>query len=945
MTYRSPLLILAGVLPLLVGCVGPFAARSGPAAEALDGIMDPAVRQGTLDNGLRFFIRHNGEPANRAELRLAVNVGSILEDDDQLGLAHFLEHMAFNGTRSFEHQELVGYLESIGMRFGPDVNAYTSFDETVYMLTLPTDEPGTLDTGVKILEEWASAITLDSLQIEKERGVVIEEWRLGQGAGSRLQHRQFPTLARGSRYAERLPIGTYESLTTFSHEALRRFYRDWYRPDLMAVVAVGDFDVDEMEALIRERFGRIPAAENPRRRREYDIPHHRETLVSVAQDPELTSSSVSMYLKRRPRAWNSTAAYREWITESLASAMLVNRLTEYTQRADSPFLDVSSFQGRFVRTLTTFVLNARTPELGSERGLETLLAELERAARFGFTASELEREQREMLRAMEQRFVEREKTTSSSYAADYVSNFLYGGALLDLEREFQLYNEMIPSVTLREANAVARRWTVPSDRVVLVSVPERPGVAPPRDERLVRIIQAAGSRSLSQYSDYLSDAPLIRDLPQAGTIASERWIPSIEAWEWVLGNGSRVVLKPTTFREEEVLFAARSPGGTSLFPDEDHIAALTASAVVQSGGLGELSANDLRKRLAGSVAGVGADIGDIYEGLSGAASPRDLETLFQLIYLKFTAPRADSSAFLAYQTQARASLANRSASPEAAFQDTLRMTLAQYHPRVRLPSPEMFDELNMERSFEIYRDRFADASDFTFFLVGSFDPEQIRPYVLQYVASLPGAGRQESPRDLGIRPPEGVVRRTVYRGLEPRALTQIVFTGEFDFQRSNVMAIQSLADLLRMRLRDNLREELGGTYGVDVRGAGIREPYPRFQFSIGFASDPHRVDELVAAVFEEVQSLQRDGPTEDDIAKLREMQFRSRELDFRQNHFWMNQLMAYTQNAWDLEEIPTSAARSTTLSPEILQQAAMSYLDPSNYVKVVLLPESSREAS
>jgi len=933
------LVLSLGLIPLLGGCIGHFPLSRGPTGEPIEGVMDPAVRQGILENGMRYIIRRNEEPQNRAELRLAVNAGSILEDDDQLGLAHFVEHMAFNGTRNFEAQELVGYLESIGMRFGPDVNAYTSFDETVYMLTLPADEPAVLDTGLQIMEEWASAVTMDSLQIERERGIVIEEWRLGQGAGSRMQNRQFPTIARNSRYADRLPIGTHESLSNFRHDALRRFYRDWYRPDLMAIIAVGDFDVDEIEARIRERFGRIPVAEESRRRIDYTVPSHRETLLSVATDPELTSSSVSLYLKRRPRPWNNTSAYRDWLIESIASAMLINRMNEYTQREDSPFLDVSSFQGRFVRSLSTFVLNARAPERRVEEALSTLLLEIERAARHGFTEGEVEREKLEMMRAMEQRYLERERITSSSYAADYVSHFLYGGSILDQEREFELYRSLIPGIGLRETNAAARRWTGSADRVVLVSTPERPGSPTPREDRLSQIIRQAPRQKTTAYSDHLSEAPLVRDEPGAGQVLSERWIESIGVWEWELSNGSQVVLKPTDFREEEVLFAARSPGGTSLFDDEDHIPALTAAAVVQSGGLGELSANDLRKRLAGSVAGVGADIGDTYEGLSGAASPRDLETLFQLIHLKFTAPREDSAAFLAYRSQARASLANRSASPDAAFQDTLRLTLAQYHPRVLPPSPEMFDRLDMTRSFEIYRDRFADASDFTFFLVGSFDPEAIRSHVTRYLASLPALRRVEGPRDLGIRPPEGIVRRTVRRGIEPRATTQIVFTGAFDFQRTNVLALQSLADLLRMRLRDSIREDLGGTYGVDVRSGGTREPVERYQFTIGFGADPGRIEELVEAVFREIEQIRAEGPDEGDIAKVREMQFRAREIDFRQNHFWMNQLMAYHQNGWDLGEIPAGASRSISLTPEVLQEAARLYLDPANYVQVTLLPE------
>ena len=936
---RSRLLPLLFVALTLSGCAGifPFLNRgTGPHGP----ISAPAVRHGELENGLRYFVRANPEPEGRAELRLVVNAGSVLEDEDQRGLAHFVEHMAFNGTRSFSGDEIVNYLETIGMRFGPDVNAYTSFDETVYMLTLPTDSAGVLEKGLWILEEWASGIAFDSAQVEQERQVVIEEWRLGRGANSRLQTQQFPTLTQRSRYAERLPIGTHESLTSFDLEAARRFYEDWYRPELMAIVAVGDFDASAVEAEIRSRFATIPASIEPRERREYPVPRHRETLVSVASDPELTSGQVSVYLKRPPRPWRNEEGYRRWVVESLASAMLVNRLNELTQRRESPFLDVSSFQGRFVRTLSTYALNARIRDDRVEEGLERLLLEIERAARHGFTATELEREQREMLRIMEQRYAERRTTTSGSFAADYVSYFLYGGRIQAPGSEYAIYERLIPAASLRQVNSVARDWTQPANRVILVSIPDRPDTTRPDEEALARLIESVPRQAVVPYRDSLSAAALVSRPPTPGEVLAESEIPEIGATIWELSNGIQVVLKATDFREDEVLLAGRSPGGTSLVDDEDFIPALTAAAVVQSGGLGELSANDLRKHLAGTVAGVGADIGEMYEGVSGAASPRDLATLFQLVHLKFTAPRPDSTAFLAYQEQAKATLANRSASPEVAFQDSLRAILTQNHPRARPPSVEIFDQLDMERSFAIYRDRFADASDFTFFLVGAFELDEVRPLVERYLASLPALYREEVGRDLGIRPPAGVVKRTVRHGVEPRAATQIVFSGDFAFSRDNALALQRLADVLRLRLREVLREQLGGTYGVSVRGTASGEPAPRYQFSIGFGADPGRVEELTAAVFAEIDAIREAGPTDDEVARVREAQYRSREVDLRQNHFWLGQMLTYHQHGWRLAEIPTLARRAEELTVDSVRQAAVDFLDPENYIQVSLLPQT-----
>lgn len=934
---RAALTIL--VLYALAGCA-LAAPRPASLAEPLP--RDTAVVIGTLPNGLRYYVRANPEPEDRAELRLAVNAGSILEDPDQRGLAHFLEHMAFNGTERFARNELVDYLESVGMRFGPDINAYTSFDETVYMLTLPTDSADVLETGLEILDEWARGITLDPEEIERERGVVIEEWRLRQNAASRMQRDQFPVLMGRSRYSGRDPIGTRRSLETFDEEALRRFYRDWYRPDLMAVVAVGDFDPAAVEAMIHERFGDIPRPVEPRTRRDYDVPSHEETLVSIATDPEATASTVSLYLKRRPVEWVTTETFRRWLAESLANSMLTNRLSEITQRPGAPIIDVSSFHGRFIRPLSAHVLSARVPEGGVVEGLEALLTEAERAARHGFTATELEREKREMLRYAEQRYVERSKKTSSSFASEYVSHFLYGGTPISPTDEYELYVRLLDEVTLEDVDGAAAPWMRKGDRVVLIRAPEEEGVAIPSESALRAAVLDVEHRDLEPYLDARSELPLIGELPPPGRIVNETAVADAGVTVWELSNGARVLLKPTDHREEEILFAARSPGGLSLLEDDDYIAGLTATAVVQAGGLGELSSTELRKRLAGMFVGLGADIGETHEGLSGAAAPREIETLFKLVHLKFTAPRVDSSAFVAYGEQARTALSNRAAAPESAFEDTLRVVMAQHHPRVRPPTPAVFDSLDLWRSLEIYRDRFADASDFTFYLVGSFEPDSLRPLVERYLASLPALYRNEGWRDLGIRPPRGVVTRTVRRGMEEKGLTQLVFTGDMVVEPDSLQVLSVLGDVLGIRLREVLREELGGTYGVSVRAAGSRVPVPRYQVSIGFGSAPERIEELTGVIFDEIERLSTQGPTLHDVSKVQEMQIRAREVEVESNQFWIAQLLSFDQHGWPLGEILDGSARITAVTPEQVRAAAARYLDPENHVRVSLVPGDPR---
>ena len=928
----APALLAAACAPLL---------RSG-GASALD--REPLPRDsnvvvGTLENGLRYYIRANHEPRSRVELRLAVDVGSVLEDDDQLGLAHMVEHMAFNGTRRFAKHQLVDYLESVGMRFGPDVNAYTSFDETVYMLTLPTDRPGVVETGLEILDDWARGITFDSVEVEKERGVVIEEWRLGQGAQARLRDRQFPRLLAGSRYAERLPIGTRESLETFSHAALRRFYRDWYRPELMAVVVVGDVDVQAMEAQIRARFGTIPPSESPRRRRDYVVPSHRETLYSVATDPELTGSSVSIYKKQPARVAGTAGAYRRWMVESIASGVLNDRLNELTQKPDAPFLDVSSFQGRFLRPTEAFVLNASVREGGIVRGLRAMLTETERIARHGVTATEVARKKRELMRMIEQRMAERDRTTSSQYAAEYVSHFLYGGEMVSIETEHALYRRFLEGIRVGEVDAVARDWLRPTNRVILASAPAKPGVRPPSEAQLASVVRAASRARPSAYTEAVPDAPLVARAPAPGRVVRERTIPEVGVTEWTLANGVRVLLKPTDFKDDEILLAGRSPGGSSLVADSDYIAALTATAVVQAGGLGGLSMIELQKRLAGKVVSVGTDLAPLYEGVAGIASPRDVETLFELVYLHFTAPRLDSAAIGAYRARARAALENRGASPEIAFQDTLRLTLAQNHPRAQPPSSALFDRLDIERSFAIYRDRFGDASDFTFYLVGTFAPDSLRPLVERYLGGLPAAGRVEQWRDVGMRAPVGVIEKTVRKGSEPKGRAQIVFSGPFEFDRANVNTLDALGEVLQLRLREQLREERGGTYGVGVSASASRDPRPEYRVAIGFGADPERLDELTRAVFAEVDSLQRFGATPAELAKVREMRLRSREVSLRENQYWIAQLMTFDRYGWDVREIVAdSAAAAAEPDNEAIRRAARRYLDVHNYVRVFLLP-------
>lgn len=903
--------------------------------------LDSNITIVTMENGLRYYIRENTEPRNRAELRLVVNAGSILEDDDQQGLAHFVEHMAFNGTEHFEKQELVNYLEQIGMRFGPDVNAYTSFDETVYMLQIPTDSVRIVETAFQILEDWAHRVRFPEAEIDKERGVVIEEWRQGRGAQARMRDRQFPVLFKGSRYAERLPIGKPEVIDTAHYETVRRFYKDWYRPDLMAVIAVGDFDTEWIESLIVKHFGNMPSPQNTRERIYYPVPGHEETLYAIATDPEATFSSVAVYYKKPVQPENTHKVYRDMLIQALYDGILNNRLNELLQQPDPPFLFANSGRGRFIRTKEFYVINAAVKENGIERGLEALLVEAARIDRYGVTPPELERQKAEMMRGMEQAFKERNKTPSSAYTAEYIRNYLQEEPVPGIAYEYQLYQAYIPSITIEEINRLADALITEQDRVVLVSAPEKAGVKVPDEAELAKVFQQVSELEIAPYEDRVSDAPLVKNLPAPGRVETKTGLDTLGVELWQLSNGIRMMIKPTDFKNDQILFSAYSPGGLSLYPDSVYIAGATADAIVSQSGLGQFGPIELEKKLAGKAVNVTPAINSLSEGLNGNASPEDLETLFQLIYLYFTSPRKDSTAFLSYQARLKGFLENRSANPEAAFRDTLQVTLAQNHFRARPWSLEILKEMDLERSWQIYRERFADASDFTFIFVGNIDQTTLQPLAEKYLGALPALRRREHWRDEGIYPPRGVIEKTVYRGLEEKSRVQIVFTGPFEWNRQSRYDLNAMAEVLRIRLREVLREDQGGTYGVGVSASPDHYPREEYQVSIGFGCAPDRVDELTKLVFEEIDSLKTKGTRETYIQKVRETQRREHEVNLRRNGYWLSTLKFYDTHKEPLTGILETPRFIDNLTIEAVQKAAQRYLDTQNFVKVVLMPEKT----
>jgi zinc protease len=956
---RTRLIVFSAVLPaafLLAGLSLPVRSQD-PAAPAAVSVqadaypldrkipVDPRITVGQLANGLRYWIRENREPKNRAELRLVVDAGSVLEDEDQQGLAHVVEHLAFNGSTHFPKQKLVDFMESIGMRFGPDLNAFTGVDETIYMLKVPTDSPEILETTFLILEDWAHNLTFDTKAIDKERGIIIEEWRLGQGAEERMRDKQFPILLRGSRYAERSPIGKKEVIETFSPETLKRFYRTWYRPDLMAVIAVGDFDRARIEELIKRHFASIPVPPGAPPRPSYPVPDHDGTLFAIATDKEATNSIVAVYHKLPLADQSTIGSYRQMLVERLFNDMLNDRLTEIAQKPNPPFLGAVSSRGRFVGSKDVYVLSALVAEGGIAKGLQALYTEGERVARFGFTATELERRKNETMRFFENAVAEKENEDSSDLAEEFTRSFLEGEPTPGIQYEYDLHKHFLPGITLDEINVLAGEWMTDRNRVIMVNAPEKAGVPVPDEAELRAVLEEVKRAEISPYVDTTTDAPLVARMPEPGTIVATRTIEAIGTTEWTLSNGARVVLKPTGFKEDEILFRATSAGGISLAEDRNLVPANTADQVIASGGLDGFSAIDLQKKLAGKTVFIRPTIGELEEGLSGSASPKDAETLFQLIYLTFTAPRADPVLFDVIKTQLKSFLENRTKSPETVFSDTLRTTLQRDQPRFRPMTVEEIPQMDLQKSLDFYRDRFADASDFTFVFVGNLDLEKLKALVCRYLASLPSLDRKESWHDWRVAPPEGVVKKTVEKGLEPKSLTAIVFSGPFLDTPGNRVALDAAGQILETRLRKLLREKLSGTYDVGVRPSASRIPRQEYRIGIDLGADPARIDELVGNIFQEIKRLKKKGPTDKEVGEVRLAESRDYETNSRQNGWWLSQLVERYRIGDDPAGIPRYPDSLALLTRASVRAAARTYFNTNRYVQVTLYPEKKQPVS
>lgn len=939
-------------LMLLLGA--PFlpardsAAQAQPAPAAADAPLspdtplpfDPAVTTGTLPNGLRYYIRQNGRPEKRVLMQLAVKAGSIDEMDDQQGLAHFLEHMAFNGTTHFKPGELIKTLEATGARMGPHVNAYTSFDETVYMFELPTNRDGIVDQGLRALADFAGGMLLTPAEIDKERGVVIEEWRGGLGAGSRLRDLQIPVLYYKSKYAERLPIGKPEVLRAFTPERLRAFYTTWYRPDRMAVVVVGDLEPAKMEALVTERFGGIAKPAGPAPARDYPVPLPPETIYKVATDTEATQSSVSI-IKKRPRDTQTRVAeYRRGLVNQLVFQMINDRFDEISRKADAPFLGAGANGGGLTPTVETVSLGASVADGKIEAGLAALALEAKRVTRFGFGAAELDRARKWTLAGYDRAYSERDKTESGAYVQEYVNHFLEGEPSPGIAFENRVAQAAIPSITAAEVNAAAASLFADGSRVILAVSPQKADLTVPTEGQLQAALAATDSVAVTAWSDTAKSTTLMERVPEAGTIAARREIPALGVTVVRLSNGVEAWFKPTDFKNDQVLFSLAGPGGTSLADPDHYFEAQLAPTLVGLSGVGGHSAVELQKLLAGKIAGASPFFTLSTQGISGSSTPANLETGLQLLHLNFTAPGDDPEAFALIKRQLEAAYANRSSNPSAVFAEKLAAVNTMNHYTSRPLTTARIATLDRRAMASFYKARFANAADYTFFMVGAFKLDDALPLVARYVGALPSTGTASSAfKDVGISFPAATEKAVVEKGREPKATVVLSFAADPPLEENEQGRVEAATNVLQVALRDILREELGETYGVNV---GLSQRLPQKtggSIGISFGAAPENLDRMLDRVLKEVRRLQDEGPSDDLTNRAKESARRSYETSMTSNGYWLGRLQSAQLLGRDPTLMLRRLERIDAVTPALLQDAFKTYFPMDRYTVVTLLPE------
>ena len=905
--------------------------------------LDPSVRTGTLSNGMKYYIKKNVKPEKKVEFRLAINAGSINEDEDQRGLAHFMEHMNFNGTKNFPENKLVDFLQSIGIKFGQHLNAYTSFDETVYMLPVPLDKPGNLDSGLKVMEDWAFNALLTDKEIEKERGVVLEELRLGLGADKRMLDQYLPKLAYNSRYADRLPIGKKEILQNFKPEALRRFHKDWYRPDLMALVVVGDVNVDEMEQKIKANFSKYQNPANARKRVDYEMPNHKETLISIATDADATSSSAQFYIKDDGPAKPDVTVndYQKSIVEQLAATIVNNRLQELTNSEKPPFIFGYVSHSNFLRTKDAFQAYAMTKEGEQKNALKVLLEEVERAKRFGFSQNELDRAKSETLSNLEKSYNNRDKTESARLVMEYVRNFLNQEPIPGIEWEYELHKQYLPSVTLDQVNNILKNYIKDDSRVIVVTGPKKENAVLPTDAQLLATVDDVRNAQLKPYEDKAAIKTLVEPFKSNGKIVKTEADAKLGTTTFTLSNGAKVTYKKTDFKEDEIVFSAISLGGSSLISNEDIEKTQWAFPALSESGFNKYSKNDITKFLSGKQVSVMPYVGGISTGFNGNSTKKDFETLFQMIYGYFTNLNYDEASYNSYKAKQQGFLDNLLANPQTYFQSEVQKYLNQKNPRFFgiLPDAKAWEKTSYKLAYDIYKKSVANAGNFHFYFVGNVDENQIKQLSEQYLASLPSSQKSETYKDLGYRPLFTSTEKVIKKGKDPKSMVMIRFSGETKYNEQEDLAMRALGEVATIKIIEKLREDEGGIYGGGARGSLNKVPYGSYNFSINFPCGPENAEKLTKIALAELQKMIDNGPEQKDLDKFKEGEANDDVTNMKDNNYWLQNITSYQTQGGDKYSVLNYLTKVKALTVKDLQSVGKKYLTEKNRMVFTLMPE------
>ena len=929
---------------LVVGSVVLASAQQQPQLPPIP--IDPNVRIGKLDNGLTYYIRHNELPEKRADFYIAQKVGSILEEENQRGLAHFLEHMCFNGTTNFPGKGIINWLETIGVRFGENLNAYTSIDETVYNINnVPVTRDGIVDSCLLILHDWANDLTLDPKEIDNERGVIHEEWRTGQGAMMRMYEQALPKAFEGSKYGHRLPIGTIEVIDNFPYQALRDYYEKWYRPDQQGIVVVGDIDVDKVEAKIKEIFSPIEMPANAAERVYEQVPDNKEPIITIAKDKEQPTTMIYIWHKH-PATPNEAKGQLSYLVQnymlSMIESMLNARLEELRQGANPPFINAGSGNNDFLlaKTVEAFACIAISKDDGIPTALATLIREIERARKFGFTASEYARAKADYLRGLESAYNERDKMKNNQYVQEYVRHFIDNEPIPGIETEYALMNQLAPNIPVEAINSILPQLIKDENIVINIFGPDKEGMVYPTEAEILDILNKTKAEEITAYVDKVSDEPLMKETPKAGKIVKTEEGP-FGSTALTLSNGVRVVVKNTDFKADEIRMRAFSPGGTSVFGTKEALQIKMLNAVAGLGGLGNFSNVDLEKVLAGKKASINASVSDLSEGLNGSCSPKDLETMLQLVYLSFTAPRMDNDAFESFKQRTKAALANQEADPSMALTDTLQREMYGNHPMAGRVKADMIDQTDYNRIMEMYKDRFKEAGDFTFLFVGNINLEEAKPLIETYLGGLPTINRKENYQDIKLDIQKGTRKNLFEKQMEtPKATVISIISGDCEYNLKNNLLMTMLSQTMSMVYLETVREKEGASYGVSAYGQLSRGTKDEAFFQIYFDTDPAKREKMEQIVMTELQKVANEGPRPEHLAKVKEFLLKKHIENVKENSYWLGQLNNYY---WYNTDMNTNYEQLVNeLTVEDVKNFTKALLDQGNIIEVTMTAKEAK---